>query len=192
MFTLLKSIPNLLGAKVEIKFLYFDPIESKIETTSYDQAIIEKLSPNYEIKRLDITLSNCRIGIKCVPGIKHHCNVVMVEHIRVIEERHSDVEWEPKRKLTPREKLLERLNLLAKSRRQNQTDDDDDDNRDTPTRTPTQRKLLTAPLEKDPTPDPSPSPLTERRYSYRLARLESARPKVIAPTLATRSDLSPL
>jgi hypothetical protein len=182
MFTLLKSIPNLLGAKVEIKFLYFDPIESEIETTSYDQAIIEKLSPNYEIKILDITLSNCRIGIKLVPGIQHHGNVVMVEHIRVIEEGYSDVEWEPKRTLTPREKLLEHLNLLAKSRRQNQTDDDD---WDTPTRTPTWRKLLSAPLEKGPTPDPSspPSPLTERRYSYRLAKLESARPKVIAPTL---------
>jgi hypothetical protein len=167
MFTLLKSIPNLLGAKVEIKFLYFDPIESEIETASYDQAIIDKLSPNYEIKRLDLTLSNCRIGIKSVPGIQHHDNIVMVEHLRVIKEGHSDVEWEPKRKLTPREKLLEHLHLLAKSRHPNQRDDDDDDDWGTPATTPTQRKLLSAPLKKDQTPDPSPSPIppSERRYS---------------------------
>ena len=83
MFTLLKLIPNLLGAKVEIKFLYFDQIESEIKTTSYDQAIIEKLSPNFEIKRLDVTLSNCFIGIKRVPGIQYYGHVVMVEHLRV-------------------------------------------------------------------------------------------------------------
>ena len=83
MFTLLKLIPNLLGAKVEIKFLYFDQIESEIKTTSNDQAIIEKLSPNFEIKRLDVTLSNCFIGNKCVPGIQYYGHVVMVEHLRV-------------------------------------------------------------------------------------------------------------
>jgi hypothetical protein len=107
MFTLLKLIPNLLGAKVEIKFLYFDQIESEIKTTSYDQAIIEKLSPNFEIKRLDVTLSNCFIGIKRVPGIQYYGRVVMVEHLRVIEEGHSNVKWEPKRTMTPREKILE-------------------------------------------------------------------------------------
>ncbi len=44
MFTLLKSTPNLLGAKVKIKFLYFDPNESEIESSVYDQAVIEKIS----------------------------------------------------------------------------------------------------------------------------------------------------
>jgi hypothetical protein len=176
MFTLLKSIPNLLGAKVKIKFLYFDPIESKIETTSYDQAIIEKLSPNFEIKRLDLTLSHCLIGTKRVPGIQHYGNVVMVEHLRVIEEGHSDVEWEPKCTMTPREKILERLRLLAKAKSQHpdQTDDDDDD-WDVPSTTPT-RQRLSARLKKDHTPDPSPSPSPppEQRYSQCLANLASA------------------
>ena len=49
MFTLLKLIPNLLGAKVKIKFLYFHQIESEIKTTSYDQAIIEKLNKEFTI-----------------------------------------------------------------------------------------------------------------------------------------------
>ncbi len=44
MFTLLKSTPKLIGAKVEIKFLYFDINESDIETTVYDQAVIERIS----------------------------------------------------------------------------------------------------------------------------------------------------
>jgi hypothetical protein len=51
----------------------------------------------------------------------------MVEHLRVIKEGHSNVEWEPKRTMTPREKTLERLRMLAKSQHPDQTDDDDDD-----------------------------------------------------------------
>jgi hypothetical protein len=175
MFTLLKLIPNLLGAKVEIKFLYFDPIKSEIETTSYDQAIIEKLSPNFKINRLDLMLSHCLIGIKRVPGIQHYGHVVMVEHLRVIEEGHSDVEWEPKCTMTPREKILECLRMLAKSQHPDQTNDDDDD-WDVPSTTSTRQRLLSAWLKKDPTPDPSPppSPPPERRYSQHLANLASA------------------
>ena len=75
--------------------------------TGTPQAIIEKLSPNFEIKRLDVTLSNCFIGIKRVPGIQYYGRVVMVEHLCVIEEGHSNVKWEPKRTMTPREKILE-------------------------------------------------------------------------------------
>jgi len=185
MFTMLKLIPNLLGAKVEIKFLYFDPDESKIETTSYDQAIIEKLSPNIEIKRLYLTLSHCLIGIKRVPGIHRYAHVVMVEHLRVIKEGHSDIKWESKHTMTPREKILERLCTLAKSQYQNPTDDNDDD-WDVTSTTPTQRRL-SAQLKKDPTPDPSPSPPPEQCYSQRLANLSSAWPKVIASTPATKS-----
>jgi hypothetical protein len=169
---MLKLIPNLLGAKVEIKFLYFDPDESKIETTSYDQAIIEKLSPNIEIKRLYLTLSHCLIGIKRVPGIHRYAHVVMVEHLRVIKEGHSDIKWESKHTMTPREKILERLCTLAKSQHQNPTDDNDDD-WDVTSTTPTQRRL-SAQLKKDPTPDPSPSPPPEQCYSQRLANLSSA------------------
>ena len=106
---MLKSIPNLLGAKVKIKFLYFDTIAGDDETKIYDQAIIENLVYKKEIKRLDLTLSNCFIGKKRVPGIHRYDHVVMVEHLHVIEEGHSDVKWEPKPKLTPREKILERL-----------------------------------------------------------------------------------
>ncbi len=109
MFTMLKSIPNLLGAIVKIKFLYFDTIAGDVETEFYDQAIIEKLSPKHDIKRLDLTLSHCLIGTKRVPGIHRYDHVVMVEHLHVIEEGHSNVEWEPKPKLTPREKILEHL-----------------------------------------------------------------------------------
>jgi hypothetical protein len=96
MFTMLKSIPNLLGAKVEIKYLYFDQNEGDVETAFYDQAIVEKLSPKIEINRLVLTLSHCLKGIKRVPGIHHYGHVVMVKHLRVIKEGHSDVDWEPK------------------------------------------------------------------------------------------------
>jgi hypothetical protein len=98
----------------------------------------------------------------------------MVEHLRVIKEGHSNVEWEPKRTMTPREKTLERLRMLAKSQHPDQTDDDDDD-WDVPSTTPTKQRL-SARLKKDPTPDPSPSPSPppERRYSQRLANLASA------------------
>jgi hypothetical protein len=183
MFTLLKSIPNLLGAKVEIKFLYFDPNESEIETTSYDQAIIENISPKTEVKRLDLMLSQCVIGVKRIPGVHHYGHVVMVEHLCVIEKGHSDVEWEPKPKLTPRQEILEHLRTLSKSQHQSQSDDDDDD-WDVPL-TPKQR--LSARLKKDPTPDPSPSPPTERRFLQHLANLASARSKVVASTPATKS-----
>ena len=187
MFTLLKSTPKLIGAKVEIKFFYFNQIESEINTTSYDQAIIEKLSPNFEIKRLDLTLSNCFIGIKRVPGIQYYGHVVMVEHLRVVKVGHSNVKWEPKRTMTSREKTLKRLRMLAKSQHPDQTDDDDDD-WDVPSTTPTKQRL-SARLKKDPTPDPSPSPSPppEQRYSQRLANLASARPKGIASTTAMKS-----
>ena len=101
MFTMLKSIPNLLGAKVEIKYLYFDQNEGDVETAFYDQAIVEKLSPKIEIKRLVLTLSHCLKGIKRVPGIHHYGLVVMAERLCVIKEGHSDVEWELKPKLSP-------------------------------------------------------------------------------------------
>ena len=58
--------------------------------------------------------------------------------------------------MTPREKILEHLRLLAKSQHPDQTDDDDDWG--IPSTTPTKQRLLTAQLKKDPTPDPSPSP----------------------------------
>ncbi len=40
-FNILKSTPKLLGAKVEIKFLYYDKAEN--ETVFYEQAVIEKI-----------------------------------------------------------------------------------------------------------------------------------------------------
>jgi hypothetical protein len=128
-------------------------------------------------------LSQCVIGAKCVPGVQHYGHVVMVEHLCVIEEGHSDVEWEPKPKLTPRQEILERLRTLSKSQHQSQTDDDDDD-WDVPL---TSRQRLSDRLKKDPTPDPSPSPPSERHFSQRLANLASARPKVVASTPATKS-----
>ena len=197
MFTLLKSTPRLIGAKVEIKFLYFNTVESDIETTVYDQAVIEKISLRTEIKRIDITLSQCVTGAKRIPGVQHHSHVLAVERLRVIEEGHTDVNWEPEpTKTSTRQELIERLRTLSKSQKQNQNPSDDDDNDDDweiPATTPTKQRLPAR--MKDITYDPSlspPSPLTQRRYSYRVAQLESARPKVVAPTLATRSDLSPL
>jgi hypothetical protein len=195
MFTLLKSTPKLLGAKVKIKFLYFDINKSEIRTTVYNQAVIERISPRTEIKRFDITLSQCVIGAKRIPGVQHHSHVVAVEGLRVIEEGHSDVNWEPEPTKTSRQELLEHLRTLSKSHKQNQSpsDEDDDDDWEIPAATPMKQRLP-ARLE-DVTYDPSlspPSPLTERRYSYRVAQLESARPKVVAPTHTTRSDLSPL
>jgi hypothetical protein len=196
MFTLLKSTPRLIGAKVEIKFLYFNTVESDIETTVYDQAVIEKISLRTEIKRIDITLSQCVIGVKRIPGVQHHSHVLAVERLRVIEEGHTDVNWEPEpTKTSTRQELIERLRTLSKSQKQNQSpsDDDDDDEWEIPTTSLTKQRL-SARLKKDPTPDPSsssPSPPTQRRYSYRVAQLENARPKVVAPTHATRSDLSP-
>ena len=91
MFTLLKSTPKLIGAKVEIKFLYFNTVESDIETTVYDQAVIDKISLRTEIKRFDITLSQCVIGTKRIPGVQYHSHVLAVERLRVIEEGHTDV-----------------------------------------------------------------------------------------------------
>ncbi len=40
-FNILKSTPKLLGAKVEIKILYYDEAEN--ETVFYEQAVIEKI-----------------------------------------------------------------------------------------------------------------------------------------------------
>jgi hypothetical protein len=96
MFTMQKSIPNLLRAKVKIKFLYFNQNKVDVETAFSYKVIIEKLSPKTEIKRLDLMLSHCLKGIKRVPGIHHYGHVVMVKHLRVIKEGHSDVDWEPK------------------------------------------------------------------------------------------------
>ncbi len=107
MFTLLKSTPKLIGAKVEIKFLYFNTVESDIETTVYDQAVIEKISLRTEIKRIDITLSQCVIGIKRIPGVQYHSHVLAVERLRVIEEGHTDVNWEPEpTKTSTRQELI--------------------------------------------------------------------------------------
>jgi hypothetical protein len=104
---MLRSIPNLIGAKVEIKFLHFDTIVGDVETEIYDQAIIDNLIYKQEIKRLDLTLSNCFIGKKRVPGVHRYDRVVTIEHLHIIEEGHSNVEWEPKSILTPRQKILE-------------------------------------------------------------------------------------
>jgi hypothetical protein len=165
MFTLLKSTPKLLGAKVKIKFLYFDVNESKIETTVYDQAVIERISPRTEIKRFDITLSQCVTGAKRIPGVQHHSHVVAVERLYVIEEGHSDVNWEPEPPKTSRQELLECLRTLSKSQKQNQSpsDDDDDDDWEIPATTPMKQRLPAR--LKDLTYDPSlspQSPLTER------------------------------
>ena len=166
MFTLLKSTPKLIGAKVEIKFLYFNTNESDIETTVYDQAVIEKISLRTEIKRIDITLSQCVIGTKRIPGVQYHSHVLAVERLCVIEEGHTDVNWEPEPTKTPRQELIERLRTLSKSQKQNQSpsdDDDDDDDWEIPAITPTKQRL-SARLKKDPSPDPSlspPSPLTQ-------------------------------
>ena len=143
MFTLLKSTPKLIGAKVEIKFLYFDINESEIETTVYDQAVIEKISLRTEIKRFDITLSQCVIGTKRIPGVQYHSHVVAVERLRVIEEGHTDVNWEPEPTKTSRQELIERLRTLSKSQKQNQSpsDDDDDDDWEIPTTSPTKQRL---------------------------------------------------
>jgi hypothetical protein len=192
MFTLLKSTPKLLGAKVEIKFLYFDINESEIETTVYDQAVIERISPRTEIKRFDITLSQCVIGAKRIPGVQHHSHVVAVKRLRVIEEGHSDVNWEPEPTKSSRQELLERLRTLSKSQNPSPSDDDDDDDWEIPTNTPTKQRLPARLKDLTYDPSPPPSPLTARRYSYRVAKLESARPKVVARTYATRSDPSPL
>ncbi len=185
MFTLLKSTPKLIGAKVEIKFLYFDINESDLETTVYDQAVIERISLRTEIKRFDITLSQCVIGTKRIPGVQYHSHVVAVERLRVIEEGHSDVNWEPEPTKTSRQELIERLRILSKSQKQNQSpSDDDDDDWEIPSTNPTKQRLL-APPRRDPSPDPSlspPSTITRQTYSYRVAQLEGARPKVVAPT----------
>jgi hypothetical protein len=137
MFTLLKSTPKLIGAKVEIKYLYFDINESEIKTTVYDQAVIERISPRTEIKRFDITLSQCVIGAKRIPGVQHHSHVVAVERLCVIEVGHSDVKWEPEPTKTSRQELLERLKTLSKSQNQSPSDDDDDDDWEIPSITPT-------------------------------------------------------
>jgi regulatory protein YycI of two-component signal transduction system YycFG len=44
MFAALKSMPKLLGAKVEIMFLYYDHNDDDNETVSYDQAVIERIN----------------------------------------------------------------------------------------------------------------------------------------------------
>ncbi len=75
MFTLLKSTPKLLGAKVKIKFLYIDLNVDETKNASYDQAIIEKISLKTEVKALDFTLSHCVIGIKRVPGVHRYAHV---------------------------------------------------------------------------------------------------------------------
>jgi hypothetical protein len=187
MFTMLRSIPNLIGAKVEIKFLHFDAIIGDVETEIFDQAIIDNLIYRQEIKILDLTLSNCFIGKKRVPGVHRYDRVVTVEHLHILEEGHSNVEWEPKPILTPRQKILERLRILAKEKHQSNTDDDDDD-WDVPSTFPTKQRL-SARLKKDRTPDPSPcsSPPTEQHYPQRLANLSGTRPKVVT-SIPTKSQ----
>jgi hypothetical protein len=71
MFAILKFKPKLLGAKVKIKFLYYDQYDDDNETLSYEQAVIDKISIKPEIKALDFTLSHCVVGIKRVRGIHH-------------------------------------------------------------------------------------------------------------------------
>lgn len=107
MFATLKSTPKLLGAKVKIKFLYYDQYDDDNETLSYEQAVIDKISIKPEIKALDFTLSHCVVGIKRVPGIHHYDHVLRIEHLRVIKEGHSDVKWEPTP--APRHRLYSKL-----------------------------------------------------------------------------------
>jgi hypothetical protein len=64
MFAKHKSIPKILGAKVEIKFLYIDQNVDENDTASYDQAVIKTISLKSEIKALNLTLSQCVISIK--------------------------------------------------------------------------------------------------------------------------------
>ena len=69
---------------------------------------ITKLSPMTKqyAEILDFMLSNCVMGIKPVPGVQHYDHVLMVMHLYVIEEDHSDVVWEqtpaPKPRLYPK------------------------------------------------------------------------------------------
>jgi hypothetical protein len=109
MFAALKSMPKLLGAKVEIKFVYYDHNDDDNETVSYDQAVIERISIKPEIPALDFTLSHCVMFVKRVPGIHHYDHVLMIEHLQVIKEGHSDVKWEPTPAL--RHKLYQELKL---------------------------------------------------------------------------------
>jgi len=95
MFAILKFKPKLLGAKVKIKFLYYNQYDDDNETLSYEQAVIDKISIKPEIKALDFTLFHCVVGIKRVWGIHHFDHVLRIEHLRVIKEGPSDVKWEP-------------------------------------------------------------------------------------------------
>jgi hypothetical protein len=94
MFSTLKLIPKLLGAKVEIKFVYYDHNDDDNETISNDQEVIERISIKTEIQAFDFMLSNCVMGIKRVPGVHHYDHVLMIEHLQIIKEGHSDVIWE--------------------------------------------------------------------------------------------------
>ena len=107
MFATLKSTPKLLGAKVKIKFLYYDQYDDDNKIVSYEQAIIYKISIKPEIEALDFTLSHCVVGIKRVPGIHHYDHVLRIEHLRVIKEGPSDVKWEPTP--APRHRLYSKL-----------------------------------------------------------------------------------
>ena len=93
MFAALKSMPKLLWAKVEIMFLYYDHNDDDNETVSYYQAVIERISIKPKIPALDFMLSHCVMGVKRVPGIHHYDHVLMIEHLQVIKEGHSDVKW---------------------------------------------------------------------------------------------------
>jgi len=66
MFATLKSTPKLLGAKVKIKFLYYNQYDDDNKTVSYEQAVIYEISIKPEIEALDFTLSHCVVGIKRV------------------------------------------------------------------------------------------------------------------------------
>ncbi len=115
------------------KFRFVSVFRTYIETTVYDQAVIEKISLRTEIKRIDITLSQCVIGIKRIPGVQYHSHVLAVERLRVIEEGHTDVNWEPEPTKTSRQELIERLRTLSKSQKQNQSPSDDDNDWEIPT-----------------------------------------------------------
>ncbi len=86
MFTLLKSTPKLLGAKVEIKFLYFDINKSEIETAVYDQAVIE----NFVLSKKDIQMSTGSLNQLRLPGktllsvLEHSVKVKIKVHLMMM------------------------------------------------------------------------------------------------------------
>jgi hypothetical protein len=113
-FSTLKSIPKLFGAKVETKFLFYNHNDDDTDTISNDQAVIEQISAKVAI--LDFTLSYCVMGVKRIPGFHHYDQDLMLEHLLVINEGHSDVVWDqtpaPRPRLYP--KPRQDLNLILR------------------------------------------------------------------------------